>query len=51
MNKSPFEVKNEKLAFNSEISKNNTQENNINFGISLNQTNDKEFLSNCSKER
>ena len=51
MNKLPFEVKNEKLSFNNEISKNNTQENNINFGISLNQTNDKEFLSNCSKER
>ena len=37
MNKSPFEVKNEKVAFNGEMNKNAIQESNINSEISLNK--------------
>ena len=51
MNKSPFEVKNEKVAFNGEMNKNAIQESNINSEISLNKAKDKEMLSNYSKER
>jgi hypothetical protein len=51
MNKSPFEVKNEKVAFNDEMNKNDIQENNINSEISLNKGKDKEMFSNYSKER
>ena len=51
MNKSPFEVRNEKECYFNGKNKIFSQEGIYNLGININKTTDKEIIVNCPKER